>query len=234
MKKHLSSARFLFALAIPALVLCSGCNKEDKAAAAGADAKGGDKIGVVDFNQVAASLSWNKDVETYTENLKNKLKLDFKQLEEKYVGEFEQKKKEFGLTDKDKPEDWAKKLSPSQSQELQQMGMNAQRIDQYLQGKGEQTLQSAQAQWKQNYLKAIDPLVRQVAAEKKLAVIVNHPGALLYYDPNVDVTTWVVDAWKKSPPTVAPPQLQPIEVPPSILASATQPSTQPTSSPKVP
>jgi len=218
---------------VPALLLgiaLIGLNSWKSRPANGAPADAGgaavaDKIGVVNLEQVGKDLGWAKELDANIATFQGKLRDEYQQAAQRYEKELQQKKADLGIKDSDTIAEMNRKLTPQQSAELGQMLTAGQQILGRVQQAANQQLLNYRGEWGRQYREALTPLIKQVAQERRIAIVLPDPGPLLYSDPGVDITPAVIDAAKAHPPSFKPVPLPTIQVPQSI--SATQPTTQP-------
>jgi Skp family chaperone for outer membrane proteins len=207
----------------------NGCKQSKTAEAAPDKAEAGaSTIGVVDVNKVVNDLGWANELNSNLANLQSQLSTEVRNVTATYESQLQQKKREFGLKETDSLQDIGKKLTPQQQQDLMLMFNTGRQLLAQLQQAAGQQFEAYRAQWFQQWREALNPIVKQVAQEKKLTVVFSTPSQILYSDPAADVTAAVIDAAKLHPPSFKPVQLPQIKVPLSIdPAAATQPTTQP-------
>jgi Skp family chaperone for outer membrane proteins len=217
----------------------NGCKQEKSAQAAPEKSEAGSgsaaAIGVVDVNKVVNDLGWANELNSNLTNLQNQLTTELRNVTATYESQLQQKKKELGLKETDSLQDIGKKITPQQQQELVVMFNTGRQLLVQLQQAAGQQFENYRQQWFQQWREALNPIVKQVAQDKKLTVVFSTPGPILYTDPAADVTAAVIDAAKMHPPTFKPVQLPQIKVPLSIdpAAAATQPTTQPVTQPSL-
>jgi Skp family chaperone for outer membrane proteins len=238
MIKHFSgvaavaTAAAFCALAVLGSLALTGCDKGSNASPQSSGGGGGDKIGVVDVNLVAKALDWDKKLQEIVENKKKQFGSDLGQIQAKYDSDIDQRKRDMGITATDKAEDIDKKLTPQQKQELVGLINARQQILTQLNNMLTQEINYYQNATRQLWLDKLPPIVKQVAQEKKVAVVLSTPGGTLYADPSLDITSAVIMAAKMNPPELKDVELPKISgVPGSLLNASTQATTMPTSLP---
>jgi Skp family chaperone for outer membrane proteins len=218
----------LLALAIVALNSWKSNKASAVPAEAGAAAAGPDRVGVVNLEQVGKDLGWSKELDANIATFQSKLRDEYQQAAQRYEKELQQKKAELGIKDTDTIQEMNKKLTPQQQQDLGQMFTAGRQILGQVQQTANQQLNTYRGEWGRQYREALSPLIKQVAQDRRIAIVIPDPGPLLYSDPSVDITPAVIEAAKAHPPTFKPVPLPTIQVPLSI--AATQPATQPSGS----
>ena len=209
-----------------------GCNKDDHPAggAAHSDAVA---TAVVDLDKVARDLGWMTKLQTNLDAYKNQLKADVV----KYAGVYDDeiKTRLQGMVPKDTKENGKVTLSPEQSQQLTQyIVAGRQQVQQLAQG-GDQLFNIYRANWIKQYRDALAPIIRQVAQEKKINIVLLTSDSVLFADRSVDVTDAVVDAARGKMPQLTEVPMTRLEGPNAINVNPTagtqgatsQPATQP-------
>jgi Skp family chaperone for outer membrane proteins len=220
----------------------NGCKQEKSAQGAPEKSEAGSgsgsaaaAIGVVDVNKVVNDLGWANELNSNLTNLQNQLSTELRNVTAQYESQLQQKKRDLGLKESDSLQDIGKKITPQQQQELVVMFNTGRQLLVQLQQAAGQQFENYRQQWFQQWREALNPIVKQVAQDKKLTVVFSTPGPILYTDPSADLTAAVIDAAKLHPPTFKPVQLPQIKVPLSIdpATAATQSTTQPTTQPNL-
>ena len=182
------------------------------------------RIGTIDTAKLANDLGWDRDMNANIETLKAQLGSELQKLGGLFGAQLEAKQKELGLsgTEKEKEEKF-KKLTVDQQQQYAGMAQNAQ-----------QQMQKYVQDWNKEYGDAIRPLVAQVAAEKRLSVVVNiQVVSVIWSDPGVDITGAVFKVASKNPPKlrqIEPPKLfkEPLPTTQEALKIAATQNVKPT------
>jgi Skp family chaperone for outer membrane proteins len=209
-----------------------GCNN-DKGNKGNSSEGGGGATAVVDLDKVARDLGWQAKLQSNLETYRNKLQEDVKTYDAKYS---EQIKQTVGtmVPQGTKPTDEVK-LTLAQSQQLsnlisagrQQLGEVAQQ--------GNQLFNQYRVDWVKQYREALGPIVRQVAEENKINVVLTQSDQVLFADRMVDLTDKVVDAARAKMPTLTEVPMAQIKyseqirvnASPTVGGTSTQPTTQP-------
>ncbi|HSU67968.1 MAG TPA: OmpH family outer membrane protein [Tepidisphaeraceae bacterium] len=228
---------FLSAVVLASLFGVVSCNN-DRSSGTGPKSDGSSgTTAVVDLDKVARDLGWMTKLQSNLENYQGQLRQDLG----KYAQIYDEQIKEqiHGmLPPGTKPEDKVQ-LSLVQSQQLTNLvGAGRQQINGLAQ-KGDQLFGNYRGSWIRQYREALAPIIRQVAEEKKMNIVLVQSDTVLFADRGVDMTDAVVDAARAKPPALTEVPMTHLEGPPTIQTSAqpqiggstTQP-TQPTTQPK--
>lgn len=139
------------------------------------------KIGVVNFQQVALESKAGKAAKTRLEQLAERLKKEVKTEEDKLLG----RQKEFQAA--------APKLSAAERQQrTEALERDERALNRLVQDKQEE-FGKAEADSVMELARQIDPIVKAYAAEKRYDLIVEarRPG-LLYFDKNLDISAEIL------------------------------------------
>lgn len=213
------------------IALSSSCDRSG-AGTGGPAATGssGGATAVVDLDKVARDLGWLTKMQSNMETYQNQLKTDLQNFQQRYEAQVQQHVKDMippGTKEGDKYT-----LSQTQSQELTNYIVAARQQVQQLGQEANQLYNAYRVEWARQYRDALSPIVRQVAQDKRMNVVLVQNENLMYADRNVDLTDAVVDAARKQPPSLTEVPMQRLQGPPDIRLNqtpnvATQPSTQP-------
>lgn len=206
-----------------------GC-KDPSAGAGPSSNTTGAATAVVDLDKVARDLGWLTKLQTNLDTYQNQLKNDLTQFQQRYEAQVQQHVKDMippGTKEGDKYT-----LSQTQSQELTNYIVAARQQVQQLGQEANQLYNAYRVQWARQYRDALSPIVRQVAQDKRMNVVLVQNENLMYADRTVDLTDSVVDAARKQPPSLTEVPMQRLQGPPDIRLNqtpgvSTQPSTQP-------
>lgn len=215
---------------IAAIAAAAGCNKDDQRGTAPTASNNG-ATATVDIDKVAKDLNWMAKLQTNRETYVVQLKTDLANFQQRWEGQVQQHVKD--MVPPGTPEGGKYTLSQSQSQELTNYIVQARQQVQQLQQQAEQQLNNYQAQWIRQYRDALSPIVRQVAQDKRMNVVLVQNDAVMFADRSVDLTDAVVDAARAKPPALTEVPMTHLSGPPDIrlnqpsTLSATQPSTRP-------
>ncbi len=235
MTRKLTAA--IFAALFAGSIALSGC-KEEGGGGGGKSADGAERVGVVNLDQVAIDLGWKAKIETNAKTQVEQLQKELVQVAATYRQQLADKKKSFAPGDKDP-------LTAEQQQTLIQMINNYNQIIQALDQQAGKSFQEYSQVSMGRYRDALMPIVRQVAQEKHVGVVLTPmAGNPVYVDPAVDITNAVVDAARKNEPKITEVPMAhlnltnvPADLPSTLpTPSATQPSaggsaTKPTTNP---
>jgi Skp family chaperone for outer membrane proteins len=211
---------------LAAMVLIAGCNKDGGAAIPGG---GSNVTGVVNLDKVASDLGLidqlNKNLEAYKAVLQEDIKKHTKSYDEQVSALL----KTMVHKDSFKPDEKIT-LDAVQSQQLSGAVSNARQAIGQLQQMANNALQQYRAKWITEFRNAYQPVVRGVAQDKKVSVVLlQTPDTVIYADHSVDVTDAVVDSARAHMPTIVEVQMPHLPEPQSILPQtpASAPATQP-------
>jgi hypothetical protein len=121
------------------------------------------------------------------------------------------------------------KLTSDQQDTLLKMNAFANQILNSLSQRGTQELVNYRQQWIVQYRRALRPVLKQVAEDKKLAIIFEMNDTVQYFQPSMEITDAVIDAARANPPVVTPVPMP--TLPAAAPMELKEPSTQPTSQP---
>ena len=193
------------------------------------------RIGTIDTAKLANDLGWDRDMNANIETLKAQLGSELQKLGGLFGAQLEAKQKELGLSGSEKEkEEKFKKLTVDQQQQYAGMAQNAQQQMGQVQQVAQQQMQKYVQDWNKEYGDAIRPLVAQVAAEKRLSVVVNiQVVSVIWSDPGVDITGAVFKVASKNPPKlrqIEPPKLfkEPLPTTQEALKIAATQNAKPT------
>jgi Skp family chaperone for outer membrane proteins len=210
-----------------------GCDKggSSSGGSSGTPAAGaGAPTAVVDLDKVARDLGWLTKLQANMEAYQTQLKNDLQQFQQRYEAQVQQHVKDMippGTKEGDKYT-----LSQTQSQELTNYIVAARQQVQQLGQEANQLYSNYRLQWARQYRDALSPIVRAVAQDKRMNVVLVQNENVMYADRSMDLTDSVVDAARKQPPTLTEVPMTRLQGPPDIRPNqtpnvATQPSTQP-------
>jgi Skp family chaperone for outer membrane proteins len=225
-----SAALVCGALLVGGGSLAGGCNRPDaKTDGASSRAEGGQVVAVVDLDKVARDLGWITKMQANLETYQGQLKNDVL----KYAGSYEKQIQGAvrALFPKDAKDNDKLTLTPDQTQQLSQyVAAGRQQVSQ-LASKADQMFGNYRLNWIKQYRDALAPVVRQVAQDKKVTVVLLSPSDnVLFAEPSIDLTNAVVDAARSKKPDLTEVPMSPLEGPATINYNptggpATQPST---------
>lgn len=188
------------------------------------------RVGTIDTQKLAADLGWDREMNENIKKIFGQMESELQQLKNLYDSTIQQKKKEMGITGTETGDELSKKLTQAQQRELMELINGGNQKLSQVQQYAKQQLEKYRNDWLNQYGSAIRPIVKQIAQQKKLSVVINiQQIPLMYSDPSVDITDAVFDAAKASPP-----KLYPVD-PPKMISElfARAPATQSTTAPSV-
>lgn len=183
------------------------------------------QIGVVDLDRVAVEMGWSKEMKENLTLAQASLRSDLNRAQAVQEGMLRQKKIDLGLKETDTEEEMARKLTPPQQREFFETLNTARQQMSQLQQAANQEFQAYQAGWMKQYRDGVGPMVRRMAQERKLLVVLSLPGNVLFSEPSIDLSDAIVKELKANPLVINP-------VPLPHLGGATQPTSQPATAPK--
>lgn len=216
------------------MVSTGGCKDDHTGVSGGAVNGGSGATAFVDLDKVAQDLGWKTKLQADMVTYQNQLQTDLKQLQQRYEAQVQQHLKDMIPPGTKEGEKYT--LSPTQSQDFTNFVVNARQQLQQLDQKANQQYNAYHMLWMQQYRDALSPIVRQVAQDRRMNVVLVKNDTLMFADRSVDLTDAVVDAARKQPPTLTEVPMQRLEGPAEIRvnptpAVSTQPSTRPAPAP---
>jgi Skp family chaperone for outer membrane proteins len=206
------------------LVAINGCQKPDESASG--KSEGGTHVGTVDLDKVAKGLAWDTQMTENVSKQEKDLKAYYENLKQNLTAQLADKMKSLGIKEGDKIEEIKKRVPEDKLQEFVAMTNQANQMMSMADRELGQVLQKYRSDWAVQYRNALEPTIREVAREKKVAVVMaNNPG-IMFADPSVDLTDDVVAAARKTMPQLTP--VKPVElknVPQFVPGAATTQST---------
>jgi Skp family chaperone for outer membrane proteins len=213
----------------------TGCNKDDHTSST-AHSDGTIPTAVVDVDKVARDMGWMTRLEANLKAYQELLQKDANEADGTYRNQL--KALIAPMRPPGSSPDADIQLNPTQYQEIAPYLQNRQQILQQAQQKSEQIFANYRLKWVKQYREALAPVVRQVAQDKKISVVIQQGDNVLYVDHAVDVTDAVVDAAKSKPPALTEIEMEHLKYPsqlekPPANPAASQPvgpATQPAKS----
>jgi Skp family chaperone for outer membrane proteins len=213
---------------IGAIAAATGCKNDPNGALSTTSSNGA--TATVDIDKVARDLNWMAKLQTNLETYRAQLQSDLANFQKRYESEVQQHVKD--MVPPGTPEGGKYTLSQTQSQELTNYIVQARQQVQQLQQLAEQQFASYRAQWIGQYRDALSPIVRQVAQDKRMNVVLLKNESVMFADRAVDITDAVVDAARAKPPALTEVPMSHLSGPPDIRLNqpptlSTQPSSRP-------
>jgi Skp family chaperone for outer membrane proteins len=219
-------SRKLFALTLgllAATLAIAGC-KDDGAKSS----EGNERVGVVNIAKVEQDLGWDHQIDAASRECAEDLRKQYEDLVGKYDKALADKMKQFGLKEGDKLD----KLSAAQQQELMQTSQVAQTVRAQGPAAAQERHNAYRVALDNEYRKKLDPLIEEVAKEKKMTIVLAQTPAMMYSDPTIDVSKAVATAAKFKPPQISKPAFPKLQVQdPQGLPQPMPPATAPVSKP---
>ena len=145
------------------------------------------RIGVYDIDRVAHDMGWATDMKLNLEGLQREFQSELKQSQKMYSQQIVDQKHHWRTEDTDK-------LTTEQQGALMKMDAFANQMLSSLTQKGSQELLNYRQQWVVQYRRALRPILKQVADEQKLVVILELNDTVQFYQPSADITDTIIDA----------------------------------------
>lgn len=227
--------RAIWVAAVVCGSLAVGC-KNSPGDGSGSRGEGNGATAVVDMDKVAGDLNWLIQLRTNQETYANQLKTEFEQFKQRYEQQVQDKAKSMIPPGTKEGEKYT--LSSVQAQDLSNVIANERQALANLSQQANQLMNNYRLQWIKQYREVLTPIVRQVAQDRKMNVVVTRSDTLLWADPSVNLTDAVVDAARARPPSLTQVPMDHLQGPSDIRTQQaqtalpqTQPSTEPTSLP---
>jgi Skp family chaperone for outer membrane proteins len=227
--------RAIWVAAVVCGSLAVGC-KNSPGDNSGAHGDGNGATAVVDMDKVAGDLNWLIQLRTNQETYANQLKTEFEQFKQRYEQQVQDKAKSMIPPGTKEGEKYT--LSSVQAQDLSNVIANERQALSTLSQQANQLMNNYRLQWIKQYREVLSPIVRQVAQDRKMNVVLTRSDTLLWADPSVNLTDAVVDAARARPPSLTQVPMDHLQGPSDIRTQQvqtalpqTQPSSQPTSLP---
>ena len=236
----------LAALVPGAGLMTAGCDKKTaadngaKQPAAAAPAGGTGSVAVINLDQVARSVGWQGELEKSLQGTQDDLRRQLdgyfrNDLQSAVEAKFKQVAAAARLSpaqteDLAKGKDWDKlNLTKEQREDLLRVSGNARQIVSEANQAANQIMQNRKVQLVNTYRDALRPIVRRVAQNGAVSVVLTHPAdQVFYFDAAVDLTDKVVDEVQKQNPPRTFPDAPKLDLPRIDLAA---PPAAPTTSP---
>lgn len=224
MKRTLSAAALCGSLLLSSFGI--GCNNNRDGTSKG---DSGGATAVVDLDKVARDLGWQAKLQSNLETYKTQLQADVKNYDGKYSEQIQREVK--GMIPPNTKADDKYTLTPAQSQQLSNLiSAGRQQLGQVAQS-GNEYFGRYRMEWVKQYREALSPIIRSVAEDKKVNVVISEGDQVLFADRTIDLTDAVVDAARKQPPALTEVPMTHIDAPQTINVGATPPvggsTTQP-------
>ena len=196
----------------------------------------GGATGVVDVDKVARDLGWMNQLQANQQAYANQIKNEFEQYRQKYEQLVQDKAKSMIPPGTKEGEKYT--LSSVQAQDLSTYIATERQQLAGLNQEANQLLNNYKLQWVRQYREALSPIVRQVAQDRKLNVVLTQTDLVIFADRSVDLTDAVVDAARARPPALTQVPMDHLQGPSDIRTPQgptslpqTQPASQPTTQP---
>jgi Skp family chaperone for outer membrane proteins len=225
--------------ALWAAVVCGsmvvGC-KEGGAGGSGSHGDGGGATAVVDVDKVARDLGWMNQLQVNQQNYVSQLKNELEQYQKHYEQLVQDRAKSMIPPGTKEGEKYT--LSSVQAQDLSTYIAAERQQVAGLNQEATQLLNNYKLQSVRQYREALSPIIRQVAQDRKMNVVLTQTDLVLFADRSVDLTDAVVDAARARPPALTQVPMEHLQGPSDIRIQQgptalpqTQPASQPTTQP---
>lgn len=214
--------------------LVAGCKEDHSGGASGGSGASG-TTAVVDIDRVAKDLGWLNQMQSNQQTYLNQLKNEFQQYNQHYEQLVQEKAKSMIPPGTKEGEKYT--LSSVQAQELTNYMTQERQLLSQLNQEATQLFNNYKLQWVRQYRESLSPIVRQVAQDRKMNVVLMQNEGVLFADRSVDLTDAVVDAARSRPPSLTQVPMDHLQGPADIRPNQgpmaqTQPATsQPTTQP---
>jgi Skp family chaperone for outer membrane proteins len=223
-------SRKTFALALWLLgtsLALSGCNKDDGGAKSDG---GGERVGVVNILKVEEDLYWNHEIDATANECAVDLRRQYDELVRRADIDLAEKMKQYGVKEGEN----LSKLTSAQQKDLVQASTFAHNVRTQGPSTAQNIHNAYRAALERQYRLALDPIIEEIAKEKKMSIVISQADAALYSHPSVDISKAVAQAARFKPPAIAKPAFPKIpfvETPSNIggvpIAPASGPTTKP-------
>lgn len=194
--------------------------------------------GVVDLDKVADAVGWNseinKDNDTARAELTRQLTAFIKEVTDKVTQHKGDLIKAANLNTQ-QADDLNKNTNldklPLTKEQLNTLILILQNGNQYVQGADQaagQMLQRRRIEILTSYRKASQPIVRQVAEQNGMTVVLVKNDAIFHNAATVEITDKVIDAVRANPPKITLPTMPVMNLPAVNLGELPKPASQPT------
>lgn len=214
------------------VLLTQGCDnpEKDKGGGGGGDAKvdtsGGERIGIIDTVKVAEQLGWAEKRNDGMQKLKAQLEGDAKAMSAQVTDALTKELDKDGVKAAEL-RDKFDKLAPDQKQRILTLQQQIQQLQYNLNQAAQQVTQAYSARWDEKYSRALTPMIRKVATNKKL-VAVMAAQTVIWKDPAVDISDAVIDVAHAEQAKVEEVEMPGhIQLDPNTFSPTTNPTTAP-------
>lgn len=180
------------------------------------------RIGVVDLDRAAGELGWMDDMRKDMEACGNQLQADMKKFSGMYSDQLKSIAHSEGVDVTHGSTTAPADLTRDAAAARQQLNQLHQKADQLYAG--------YRASLVAHYREALLPTIRQVAHDRKITLVLVRNENVLMAEPEIDITSAVIDAARTNRPTVTPVPLPRLEGPAEVSLPAS-PTTAPSAKP---
>ena len=226
-------------VAFGGMLAAVGCDKTTTTTSTPAANGAASITGVVDLDKVADAVGWNAEINKDNETAKAELTRLVTSFATEVLDKVKQHKTDLAktakLSDKEKEDLYADKnldKLPLTKEQLQTLAIVLQNRQQYIQGADQyagQLLQKRRMEILQSYRKATQPIVRQVAEQAGMTIVLLKNDAIFHNAASVEITDKVTDAVRANTPKITYPSMPTMNLPTINLGEVA-----PTTTPSVP
>lgn len=218
MQSTLSTSRLL-AIFLGLCCICTASRAEDAF-----DTFGGSptpRVAVIDLDRAARELGWMDDMHREMEQCSNQLQSDIKKFGGMYSDQLKTIAHAEGVDVTHGSTTAPADLTRDTVAARQQMAQLRQKAD--------QLYAEYRVSLVARYREALAPIIRQVAHDKKISLVLVRNDNVLLAEPDIDITGAVIEIARSHRPTVAPVPLPRLEGPAELTlpGPATEPTTKP-------
>lgn len=225
------------------LVAATGCDKAANTTTAAPAAQPTHITGVLDLDKVADTVGWNAEINKDNETARAELTRLGTTFANEVLDKVKQYKAELikqAKLNQQQSDDLYKDVNldklPLTKEQLNQLAIVLQNRQQYIQGVEQyatRLLQQRRVEILQSYRKHTQPIVRQVAEQAGVTVVLLKSDAIFHYADSVDITNKVTDAVRANPPKITYPSMPTMNLP-TINLGEVVPTTGPATAPVIP
>lgn len=179
------------------------------------------RVAVIDLDRAARDLGWMDDMRKAMEECSNQLQADMKKFTGMYNDQLRSIAHSEGL-------DVAHAPTTAPSDLSQDAAAARQQITQ-LHQKGDQLYAAYRASLVARYREALAPIIKKVAHDRKISLVLVRNDSVLLAEPDIDITGAVIEIARTNRPQVAAVPLPRLEGPAELTlpGAATSPTTKP-------
>jgi Skp family chaperone for outer membrane proteins len=218
MQSTLSTSRVL-TIALGLFCICTASRAEDAFQTIGGPSA--TRVAVIDLDRAARDLGWMDDMRKEMEECGNQLQADMKKFTGMYNDQLRSIAHSEGVDGAQTPTTAPADLTRDAAAARQQLTQLHQKADQLYAG--------YRASLVARYREALAPIIQKVAHDRKISLVLVRNDSVLLAEPDIDITSAVIEIARANRPQVAAVPLPRLEGPAEVTlpASATAPTTKP-------